>query len=115
MSGRSERGDEDEVGGRTRRRPNNTGERVMIRKLLTTGFLGLFGLGLFGMVGAGVAGMVTSTGAKPAVKRAPTLYKVEFTHPQHQISAWMGFSTRSEAEQFAKVQRQHGYTVTITE
>jgi len=87
----------------------------MIRKILTTGFLGLFGIGVVGATVFGAIGMVKSVEAKPAQtaqsEQGPVV--VEFTASHMPETYRMTFGTRAEAEQFAKVKKMSGYSVTV--
>lgn len=93
----------------------HTRETVMIRKILTTGFLGLFGIVIVGATVFGAVGMVKSVEAKPAqsVKSEQGPVTVEFTASHMPETYRMTFNTRAEAEQFVKVKQMSGYTTTI--
>ena len=87
----------------------------MVRMILTTGFLGLFGMGVVGATVFGAVGMVNSLEAKPAQtaqsEQGPVT--VEFTAPHMPDTYKMTFQTRAEAEQFAAVKKMSGYTAVL--
>ncbi len=87
----------------------------MIRKILTAGFLGLFGIGLVGATVFGAIGMAKSVQAAPAseTRSAQGPFTVEFTSPHMPETIHMTFTSQAEAEQFASMKKQHGYAVTL--
>ena len=86
----------------------------MVRKILTAGFLGLFGIGIVGATVFGAVGMVNSVEAKPARTQSEQgPFTVEFTSPQMPETIRMTFASRTEAEKFASMKQQHGYSANV--